>query len=570
MDSLAIAGMIVLLILFLMGNEYYNSRKFHKKRLEKIYADYGAVPERGYGAEELAHISMYYKKHPQEDQIDDITWNDLHMDAIYQRLNTCLSAAGDEYLYYRLRTPAENVDELLKMERRICFFREHEKERHSLQRVFYQLGRTGRHSLYEYLDHLDLLGERKNTKYLFFDGLVLVSLGLMFVYLPVGLICLLLILCHNLIGYFKEYRQVEPYVTSFAYVRRLLQGAEALSREQIEEIEEELTALRLSHRKLRSFLRNSYLVTSAGQGNGNPLEVLFDYLRMMFYLDLIRFNTALRALREHMGEVDQMVTILGQLECIVAVGAYRQSLKEAYCVPDLQETEQEGPFLEAEALYHPLLQEAVANSLSVRRGMLLTGSNASGKSTFLRTIAVNALLAQTIHTCAATDYRASFFRICSSMSLRDDLAGGDSYYMVEIKSIKRILDQVRQPEKRPVLCFVDEVLRGTNTVERIAASTQIMRMLAVGSVLCFAATHDVELTKLLAPFYDNYHFEERIAENDIFFPYKLLKGPATTRNAIALLKMLGYDEQITGAAETMAEHFLRDGNWQMEADVGRK
>lgn len=564
MDSLAIAGMIVLLILLLMGNEYYNSRKFHKKRLEKIYADYGAVPGRVYGAEELAHISMYYKKHPQVDQIDDTTWNDLHMDAVYQRLNTCLSAAGDEYLYYRLRTPAENVDELLKMERRICFFREHEKERHDLQRVFYQLGRTGRHSLYEYLDHLDLLGERKNTKYLFFDGLVLVSLGLMFIYLPVGLICLLLILCHNLIGYFKEYRQVEPYVTSFAYVRRLLQGAEALGREEIEEIEEELTTLRLSHRKLRSFLRNSYLVTSANQGNGNPLEVLFDYLRMMFYLDLIRFNTALHALREHMGEVDQMVTILGQLECIVAVGAYRQSLNGAYCVPDLQETEQECSFLEAEALYHPLLQDAVANSLSVRRGMLLTGSNASGKSTFLRTVAVNALLAQTVHTCAAAGYRASFFRIYSSMSLKDDLEGGDSYYMVEIKSIKRILDHVREPGKQPVLCFVDEVLRGTNTVERIAASTQIMRMLAVGSVLCFAATHDVELTKLLEPFYDNYHFEERIADNDIFFPYKLLKGPATTRNAIALLKMLGYDEQITGAAETMAERFLAEGSWKSE------
>ena len=564
MDSLALAGVIVFLIVLLMGKEYYNSRQFHKKRLEQIYADYGTVPKRVYGAEELAHISMYYKKHSQADQIDDTTWNDLHMDAVYQRLNTCLSAAGDEYLYYRLRTPAENVDELLKMERRICFFREHEKERHDLQRVFYQLGRTGRHSLYEYLDHLELLGERKNTKYLFFDGLLLVSLGIMFVYLPVGLVCLLLVLCHNLIWYFKEYRQVEPYVTSFAYVRRLLQGAEELAGEEIEEIKEELTTLRLAHRKLRSFLRNSYLVASASQGSGNPLEVLFDYLRMMFYLDLIRFNTALRALREHMGEVDQMVTILGQLECMVAVGAYRESLKEAYCVPDLQETEQEGPFLEAEDLYHPLLQAAVANSLSVRRGMLLTGSNASGKSTFLRTVAVNALLAQTIHTCAASSYHASFFRICSSMSLKDDLEGGDSFYMLEIKSIKRILDQVRQPGKRPVLCFVDEVLRGTNTVERIAASTQIMRMLAVGSVLCFAATHDVELTRLLAPFYDNYHFEERIAENDIFFPYKLQKGPATTRNAIALLKMLGYDEQITAAAETMAERFLAEGNWQSE------
>ena len=175
---------------------------------------------------------------------------------------------------------------------------------------------------------------------------------------------------------------------------------------------------------------------------------------------------------------------------------------------------------------------------------------------------MNALLAQTVHTCAAASYEAPFYRIYSSMSLRDDLAGGDSYYMVEIKSIKRIMDQARQERERPVLCFVDEVLRGTNTVERIAASTQIMRKLAAGHALCFAATHDVELTKLLAQEYDNYHFEERIEENDISFPYKLMRGPASTRNAIALLRMLKYDEDVTSEAEAMAERFLRDGSWK--------
>ena len=147
------------------------------------------------------------------------------------------------------------------------------------------------------------------------------------------------------------------------------------------------------------------------------------------------------------------------------------------------------------------------------------------------------------------------------MSLRDDLAGGDSYYMVEIKSIKRMLDQVSQEEGRPVLCFVDEVLRGTNTVERIAASTQIMKKLAAGHALCFAATHDVELTKLLEREYDNFHFEERIEENDIYFPYQLMEGPASTRNAIALLRMLGYENGITDEAEAMAERFLRSGSW---------
>ena len=554
MDAFIFICLILLAIVLVMTKEYVDSRRFMERKLQQIYAGYG-TPGRSYGAEELSHISMYYEKHRTADQIDDITWNDLYMDAVYQRMNTCLSAAGDEYLYYRLRTPATDADELEKMERRIMLFMEREEERRGLQRIFYQLGRTGRHSIYEYLDHLDLLGERKSDRYFFWDGLVLLSVGGMFLSLPVGLVCLFGVLCHNLIDYFKEYRQIEPYITSFAYVRRLLKGGEELGKAEIGGIENELAAVRESCKSLRGFMKSSYLVSGSRQGSSNPLEILSDYLRMLFYMDLIRFNKALHDLQRHMGEVDRLITVMGELECEVAVGSFRKSLGDGWCVPALREEP-------GEKLYHPLLQEAVPNALYAEKSVLLTGSNASGKSTFLRAAAVNALLAQTVHTCAAASYEAPFYRIYSSMSLRDDLAGGDSYYMVEIKSIKRIMDQARQERERPVLCFVDEVLRGTNTVERIAASTQIMRKLAAGHALCFAATHDVELTKLLAQEYDNYHFEERIEENDISFPYKLMRGPASTRNAIALLRMLKYDEDVTSEAEAMAERFLRDGSWK--------
>ena len=144
--------------------------------------------------------------------------------------------------------------------------------------------------------------------------------------------------------------------------------------------------------------------------------------------------------------------------------------------------------------------------------------------------------------------------------MRDDLAGGDSYYIVEIKSLKRILNQIGE-NGNPVLCFVDEVLRGTNTVERIAASTQILKSLARSSVLCFAATHDIELTHLLERYYNNYHFEEEIIDNDVVFHYRLLKGRAATRNAIKLLGVMGYDDTIIREAEEMAENFLEKGSW---------
>ena len=133
------------------------------------------------------------------------------------------------------------------------------------------------------------------------------------------------------------------------------------------------------------------------------------------------------------------------------------------------------------------------NSLHVSRGVLLTGSNASGKSTFLKTVAVNAILAQTVYTCMADSFETSFFQVYSSMALRDDLTGKESYYIVEIRSLKRVLDALGKGCH--VLTFVDEVLRGTNTVERIAASSQILKSMCRPDSLCFAATHDIELTE---------------------------------------------------------------------------
>lgn len=561
MDALFFAGMIVFLIVLFMGIEYTNHKKFQKRALEKLYQGYGRESERKYGPEEMNHIRMYYQKHRVEGQIDDITWNDLHMDELYQQMNTSLSAAGDEYLYYRLRTPIRDKAQMEKTEEQIRFFMEHEKERHSVQRVFYRMGRMRKYSIYDYLDHLDILGERKNGKYLLWDLAIFACVLGMALSMPTGIVLLLLVLCHNLIDYFKEHKEIEPYISSFRYIRGLLSCVEEMRRENIAGLSGEQEQLQACYRKMKVFLRNSYLVISAEAGTGNPLEVVLDYLRMLFYFDLIQFNRALAAVRGHMGEIDEMITILGRIETAVVSGEYRTRLGEAYCVPNLHYEEAAELVFKVEELYHPFLKEPVKNSLTVRKGVLLTGSNASGKSTFLRAAATAALLSQTIHTCPASYYEAPFFRIYSSMSLRDDPAGGDSYYMVEIKSIKRILDQVKR-QGFPVLCFVDEVLRGTNTVERIAASTQIMKMLAAQRILCFAATHDVELTRLLERDYDNYHFEERIEGNDIFFPYKLLEGPAVSRNAIALLKMLGYEEKIVMEAEAMAERFLESGQWE--------
>ena len=133
--------------------------------------------------------------------------------------------------------------------------------------------------------------------------------------------------------------------------------------------------------------------------------------------------------------------------------------------------------------------------------------------------------------------------------------------MVEIRAMQRILDAGRQ-EGAQIACYVDEVLRGTNTVERIAASTEILKYMAEQGYFCAAATHDIELTALLEDTYENYHFSEESEDGDVLFNYQLQEGKATTRNAIRLLSVMGYEEKIVQHAEALAEAFLKEGVWQ--------
>ena len=217
-------------------------------------------------------------------------------------------------------------------------------------------------------------------------------------------------------------------------------------------------------------------------------------------------------------------------------------------------------------VYYGMIHAIKGISFDVNQGevIALIGANGAGKSTFLKTIAINALLSQTIYTSTSKEYNAPFYRIYSSMALRDDLNAQNSYYIVEIKSLKRILDAVDKDDKRPVLCFVDEVLRGTNTVERIAASSEILKSLRYKNVLVFAATHDIELTYLLEKYYDNYHFQEEVTDDDVKFNYRLFTGPAVTRNAIKLLGVIGYNKNIIDAAESQAGYFIRSGSWKVD------
>ena len=179
----------------------------------------------------------------------------------------------------------------------------------------------------------------------------------------------------------------------------------------------------------------------------------------------------------------------------------------------------------------------------------------SGKTTFLRTLGVNALLARTIDTVLARAYVAPPFVVRSCIGRSDDPAHGRSYYMVEVDAVLDLVAASRNTE--PHLFLFDELFRGTNTVERIAAGEAVLWSLldrhdTAGNHLVVVATHDMELVDLLEERYAAYHFNDRVGEDGLAFDYWLRPGSATTRNAIALLKQRGAPEDLVARATSRA------------------
>lgn len=548
---------ILVVILGLVIWSMINERNLQRNLRYRLKEQWGKIPEAEYSSEKFESIKTFYQTLRDERlDVDDITWNDLDMDEIYMLLNNTQCSIGEEYLYALLRKPCFSREELEERNRLIKYFSENTEKRILLQTKLHPIGKLSTISVFEYINRLGELEPKSNLgHYLMAFGL-LISVVLIAVNPGIGGICTILFVANNIFQYYREKSRIEKYLTVFSYLCRLLDGAKEIYSLDIPEIMKYSELLKQDCEIFRRFRRGSALLTPK-QSTGSFEDVFLDYIRMLTHIDLIKFNSMLSFFKNNREVLNRIYKNMGFLDSMIAAASFRK-LIFYYCEPQLTKTGH--PHLAVTDLYHPLIESPVPNSITVDQSVLLTGSNASGKSTFIKTLAINAILSQTIFTSISKSYRGSFFQIYSSMALRDNILSKESYYIVEIKSLKRILDRVNN--ELPTLCFIDEVLRGTNTLERIAASSRILSSLGKKNTLVFAATHDIELTHILENEYANYHFQERIENNEILFEYKLYKGKAISKNAIKLLDMMGYPKEITASAENAAEEFLAKGEWR--------
>ena len=172
---------------------------------------------------------------------------------------------------------------------------------------------------------------------------------------------------------------------------------------------------------------------------------------------------------------------------------------------------------------------------------ILTGSNMSGKSSFLRTLGVNLCLAYVGGPVNATAFTVSPFRLFTCIKVSDSVTDGISYFYAEVKRLKALLDALQQQNTLPLFFLIDEIFRGTNNRERLIGSRAYIQALVSQNGVGLIATHDLELVRLAdeLPQIKNYHFEEQIVDRQMIFDYKLRPGPSPTTNALKIMAMEG-------------------------------
>lgn len=506
-------------------------------------------------------ISFYHRRQTGGDAgvVSGRVWDDLDMEAVFARIDTCASAVGQQVLLAMLRRPVHDTAAVQQRAAIVQQFMQRPDLGDAVTRAVAHLRTMSSYDL-----PVLFLGEvpRRPPFFFVFPLITLAavtSLVLAF-FTPVALIALLAIAVANT-WIAAVYRPgVDHLLRPIATLGALLFAARSIG-------------------ALDNAARHDAAVDSAPLG-GKPAALarhaadlrwidplarwllpssspdgltasLVAYVNLFLLLDVNAFVFSIALIRSHRAQLHAVYEDIGTLDALCAAARFRERLPY-WCVPELDGA---AKTIVAERVVHPLISAPQPNDLTISgNGMLITGSNMAGKTTFLRAVGLCALLGQSIATCPAAAWRSPPLRLATLISRRDDVLHGRSYFMVEAEVVHELLRLASGAAQH--LFIIDEIFRGTNTRERVAASAAVLAFMNRRDHITIASTHDYELIDRLPQVsavaaderWEFRHFSEAVTGGGASFDYLLRPGVSSAPNALRLLEAAGYPPDVVSDA----------------------
>ncbi len=481
-------------------------------------------------------------------KISEKTCNDLNFNDLFAYMDRTVSKIGQQFLYNSLRCIPADRSWFETEEKWISRFAKNEPLRTDVQ---YHLQKLSGNDAY-YLCDLFQSSVIKPPKWLsaayFLSFTNTLALVLMF-FNPSWFFLSLIVTLVNAVLHYLNKKNIYVYLYSMPQLFHLNYLVKKLI--QIDFLQREGglsdSAVHFLHQtaKKLNFFRLDELF------RGDPFGILWgisELIKIFFLFEPIFLFRVLRQIKNKEKELQEAFEFVGRVDQSISLASLRAGLPYS-CRPEIISDIKAFSLTD---IYLPIVKDCVSNSLRVNgKSVLITGSNMSGKSTFIRAVGINTLTGLTLNFCFARQFALPRLQLFSAILLNDDLMNDKSFYLEEVQTIKEMIDV--SGERVPHLFLLDEIYKGTNTIERVSGGKAVLSWLNRGNNLVFISTHDIELTELLHKEYALYHFSEQVEERNISFDYKIKPGKMKTRNAIKILELNGYPPELIAEARRLAE-----------------
>lgn len=522
--------------------------QFKKKKDQQIET-WNQIKDESFNFDLIASYFENRKSYASIQTINDKTINDIDLHELFMFIDRTNSRIGQQYLLNKLFT-LKSPPEFEMQETLITYFNDNQKVTNNIKQL---LSHLNKHEAYYISDLFSTQYVQKPQWYWIIPLLSVSSISALILtfFIPKMIFLLIGLLLINIVVHYWNKRNIFVYMDSIPQLLILCKTVRELTQSGIPSTPED-ASVQSSLKSMSSLKIRFSVFKLEAKSNGSEIAALVllivEYIKILLLLEpQIVFNT-LSKLEEKQNDIRTLFEYVGEIDTAISIASLRATVPY-WCKPLFIS---KNKHLNAQDIYHPLILNAVSNTLDINgKSILLTGSNMSGKTTFIRTIAVNTLLAQTIHTVFANGFELSPMRIFSAIRISDDLLNDKSYYMEEVNTIKAMIDESNSNHSN--IFFLDEIFKGTNTIERIAAGKAVLSYLSGNNNLVFVSTHDLEIATLLADTYTLYHFAETVDDKTIQFDYKLKPGKLTTKNAIRILELNNYPTQIINEAREISD-----------------
>jgi DNA mismatch repair ATPase MutS len=537
---------VLLIMLFITFFIYISNKRKEKKLLQKIRNDWGTTDTQIKNFNLIENFSLLTTTIPFH-KLNTQTINDIDLQDVFTFIDKTNSKVGQQYLYNKLITPTNNIGELKKYNEQVNFFTDNVQAREGAQILLQKLNHHNAYYITSLLNE-SLLEPPKWAKLFVLDTMVVILMLLLSFKFPVLLIWLMIPLALNLLLHFKNKENTAKFIKSFPQLNTLINISGMCLKKDIpfskNNVQQNIDNLKGFKRKFK--------LLNFGEYDSNEIMQLimyfFDFIKAFFLIEIHTLFSTLKELKNRKEDINGLINYIGSIDAALSTASVRAG-NTHYTLPTFSNTQKA---FEAINIYHPLVDNCVVNTITINgKSVLITGSNMSGKSTFIRTIAINSILAQTIYTCFASEFTTPFLKVFSSIRINDSIENATSYYLEEVNAIGGL---IKESDKNFQHLFIlDEVFKGTNTIERIAGAKAILSYLNKNENIVFVSTHDIELAELLKNEYEQYHFVEDVENDKLIFDHKIKTGPLKTRNAIKILALANYPSTIIEEAKSIAK-----------------